>query len=43
MILADLIRNRIEMYVPEEDFMPIVRASLEILNGKFIFIFSSLV
>ena len=32
-ILADLIRNRIEMFVPEEDFMPIVRASLQLLNS----------
>ena len=41
-ILAHLIRNRIELFVPEEDLMPIVRASLELLNGMFIFIFSSL-
>ena len=32
-ILADLIRNRNEMFVPEEDFMPIVLASLQILNN----------
>ena len=31
-ILADLIRNRIEMFVPDEDFTPIVRATLQLLN-----------
>ena len=32
-ILADLIRNRNEMCVPEEDFIPIVHASLQLLNS----------
>ena len=32
-ILADLIRNRNEMFVPEKDFMPIVHASLQLLNS----------
>ena len=41
-ILAHLIRNRIELFVPEEDLMPTVHASLELLNGMFIFIFPSL-
>ena len=31
-ILADLIRNRHEMFVPEEEFTPTVHASLQLLN-----------